>query len=297
MQNNYEPIMQSNVSDKYSISTNIKKNLFKSFNHIIENPPIEEIIEFYKKDKTTFKFNNKNFNAYINIPDDNNYFHNFYKTFGHPHVYGLYHLDKIAGTDILIGLCSMILRYDNKVWQIMDILIDKNYRSKGGLDKFISYTLPTRIMKSSAYYGICMCSNLQIEKITQKIKLPKMKSRGKMLIYLVEHTKMREILPALQTFYCSDIGFVDNFNLRVIADNKTNRAHKILHVHHNAQYREYTYDEVLRGYQYCFSIHESNEFIIESLEQEFKIKPCASAIVYSNDFKTDWSKFVKTFEI
>ena len=36
---------------------------------------------------------------------------------------------------------------------------------------------------------------------------------------------------------------------------------------------------------------------VEKLREKFKITSSSSATVYSNDFKTDWSKFVKTFEI
>jgi hypothetical protein len=84
----------------------------------------------------------------------------------------------------------------------------------------------------------------------------------------------------------------------MFVDNTTKKGYKLLHLHHNADYREeINFTEPQRGYHYCFSIHENNEYIIQELKEKFKITSSSSATVYSNDFKTDWSKFVKTFEI
>ena len=48
----------------------------------------------------------------------------------------------------------------------MDLLIKKDYRGRDNVDKFISSTLPMRVMNSGAYYAVCMNPNVQIEKIT-----------------------------------------------------------------------------------------------------------------------------------
>jgi hypothetical protein len=154
------------------------------------------------------------------------------------------------------------------------------------------------MIKNNGYYGICMNTNTIIENLTSKISLPKMKNRGKMLIYLVSYEEMNKIVATLATFYCSEIAYVDNNKTRMIVSSETKKPYKILHLHHNAEYREdVDFTELQRGYQYCFSIHESNEYIIQELKDKYKISASSSATVYSNDFKTDWSKFVKTFEI
>ncbi len=128
--------------------------------------------------------------------------------------------------------------------------------------------------------------------------MPKMKHRGKMYIYLVSYEEINKILPSLSSFYCSEIGFVDNNKSRMIVDSAKKAPIKILHLHHNADYREdMNFCEPQRNYQYCFSIHESDEFIIQDLKEKYKITSSSSATVYSNDFKANWSKFVKTFEI
>ena len=57
------------------------------------------------------------------------------------------------------------------------------------------------------------------------------------------------------------------------------------------------YTEPQRGYQYCFSIHETSEFMINELKDKYKIVSSSSATIYSCDFKTEWNKFVKTYEI
>jgi len=96
----------------------------------------------------------------------------------------------------------------------------------------------------------------------------------------------------------SKIRFIDNNKSRMFIDNTTKKGYKLLHLHHNADYREeIDFTEPQRGYHYCFSIHENNEYIIQELKEKFKITSSSSATIYSNDFKTDWSKFVKTFEI
>ena len=180
----------------------------------------------------------------------------------------------------------------------MDLKIKKAYRGTGGVNKFIRSTLFSRIIKNKGYYGICMNTNTIIETLVEKISLPKMKNRDKMLIYLVSYDDIVKILPTLSSFYCSEIAFIDNNKTRLIVDSTTKKSYKILHLHHNADYREDNdFYEPQKGYQYCFSIHESNEYIIQELKEKYKITSSTSATIYSNDFKTDWSKFVKTFEI
>ena len=297
LQSNTSQVDTSIANKKFSIGTSIKMKLFDNFLHIKENPKQEDLKQFYQDDKFTFKFNNKSFGAYIDIPNTNEYFIDYYRTFGTPYIFGLYSIDKAQGTDTMIGAVSLVLRYDNKVWQIMDLKIKKEFRGKKCLDNLITSTLPTRVMKGSAYYAISMNPNTRIDAVCNNMKLPKMKNRGKIHIYLVSFENLKNILPTLETFYCSDIGFVNNGNSRLFIDNTNNRNIKLLHLHHNADYRAFDFHDPPRGYQYCFAIHEDNEFIIRILKEEYNVDSSSSANIFSNDFKTDWSKFVKTFEI
>jgi len=285
------------ANKKFSLGTSLKMKMFDNFVHIVENPKAEDLNQFYQDDRFTFKFNNKSFGAYIDIPNNKEYFIDYYRTIGTPYIFGLYSIDKGQGTDTMIGAVSLVLRYDNKVWQIMDLKIAKEFRGKKCLDNLITSTLPTRVMKGSAYYAISMNPNARIDVICNRMKLPKMKNRGKMHIYLVSYDNIKNILPTLETFYCSEIGFVNNGNDRLFIDNTNNRNIKLLHLHHNADYREFDFHDPQKGYAYCFTIHEDNEFIVRILKEEYNIDPSSSANVFSNDFKTDWSKFVKTFEI
>lgn len=280
------------------ISNTFKKD--KITYNVKEKPSIEDLKEIDKEEKFCFKFNNKTKGAYIECHKDVEYYNEYYRTFGKPEIYGLYEIDNETKpkTKTLIGTVSLIYRYDNKSCHIMDLKIKKSHRGSGGVNKFIRSTLFSRMIKNNGYYGICFNTNTIIENLVEKISLPKMKNRGKMNIYLVSFDDITKILPTLSSFYCSEIAFVDNNKIRLIVDSTTKKSFKILHLHHNANYREETdFSDPQRGYQYCFSIHESNEFIIQELKEKFKINPSSTATVYSNDFKADWSKFVKTFEI
>jgi hypothetical protein len=284
------------ISRKCSLGTTLKMKLFDTVNHIIDNPPEAELKELYQTDKFTFKYNNKNFNGSIEIPHTKEYFIDYYRTFGTPSTFGLYYYNKATDNHTIIGGVSLILRHDNKVWQIMDLKIDNKFRGKGYINTLISGTLTTRIMKSTAYYAISMNPNTRLDAVCNSIQLPKMKNRGKVYIYVVSYENIKKILSKLETFYCSEIGFIDNNDDRVFIDSTTPHM-KMLHLHHNATYREFDYREPKRGYNYCFAIHEENEFMITTLKNENKIDPCCNATIYSNNFKADWSKFVKTFEI
>jgi hypothetical protein len=276
-------------------------NLFKKDKLTIDvkdNPSVDDLKEIEREEKFSFKFNNKSKGAYFECHKDEDYYIDYYRTFGKPQIYGLYEKNNETKEKTIIGTVTLNYRYDNKVCQIMDLKIKKAYRGTGGVNKFIRSTLFSRMIKNNGYYGICMNTNTIIENLTSKISLPKMKNRGKMLIYLVSYEEMNKIVATLATFYCSEIAYVDNNKTRMIVSSETKKPYKILHLHHNAEYREdVDFTELQRGYQYCFSIHESNEYIIQELKDKYKISASSSATVYSNDFKTDWSKFVKTFEI
>lgn len=270
---------------------------------VYENPLIEELLEITKDEKFCFNFNNKSKSSYIEASEDSSYYKDYYKTFGKAEIYGLYENNSETKIKTIIGVISLICRYDNKMCQIMDLKIKKAYRGKGGIHKFILSTFFNRMFKYNGYYGISMNPNTIIETLTNKIMIPKMKNRGNMLIYLVSFDEINKILPILTSFYCSDISFIDNNKSRLIIDSKTKKSNKILHLHHNAEYRE-TIDfyEPRNGYQYCFSIHESNNFIIQDLKDKYKIMSSSSASIYCNindcsDLIKDWSKFVKTYEI
>ena len=284
-------------SNTYSINEDpIKKDKFTI--DVKENPHDEDLKELLRDEKFCFKFNNNNKSAYIECHKDEYYFTEYYKTFGKPQIYGLYEKNTKTKYKELIGAVSLIHRYDNKVCQIMDLKIKKINRGNGGVSKFISSTLFSRMFKYDGYYAICMNSNTIIEHLSTKIKMPKLKNRGKILLYLVSFEELGKILPILSSFYCSEIGFIDNNKIRLIMDAGTKKPYKILHLHHNAEYREnIDFNEPQRGYQYCFSIHESCEFIIKELKEKHQILSSSSATIYSCDFKTDWSKFVKTYEI
>ena len=265
---------------------------------VSDKPTIEDLKEIDKEEKFCFKFNNKAKNAFIECHKDEDYYEEYYKTFGKPHIYGLYEKNNETKEKKIIGTISLIYRYDTKVCHIMDLKIKKSHRGTGGVNKFIRSTLFSRMIKNNGYYGISMNTNTIIENLVPKIMIPKMKSRGKMFIYLISFDELNKCLSSLSSFYCSDIGFIDNNKIRTFVDSVTKKPYKLLHLHHNAEYREdIDYTEPQRGFQYCFSIHESNEYIIQELKEKFKITSSSSATIYSNDFKTDWSKFVKTFEI
>jgi hypothetical protein len=282
---------------KYSLSTSIKMKLFDNFQHIILNPSLFDLKQCFQEDNFSFKLNNKGFGGYIDIPVNKEYFVDYYKNIGTPYIFGLYEVDKVNDRDIMIGMVSLILRYDNKVWQIMDLKIKKEYRGKKCVDCLISSTLSTRITKSTAYYAISMNPNPCIDAVCNNMKLPKMKNRGKMNIYITSFEDIKKILPTLENFYCSEIGFVNTNEERIFVDGSKKTNLKLLHLHHNANYRVFDYREPQRGFQYCFAIHEDNDFIIQTLKNNYSIEPNANATIFSNNFKNDWSKFVKTFEI
>jgi len=265
---------------------------------VTDKPSIEDLNELEKEERICFKFNKKAKNTFIECYKDEDYYIDYYKKFGKPYVYGLIEKHTETKEKKMIGTVSLVYRYDTKVCQIMDLKIKKSHRGSGGVTKFIRSTLFSRMIKNNGYYGIVMNSNTIIENLTSKIMLPKMKNRGKMFVYLISFDELTKCLMSLASFYCSEIGFVDNNKSRVFVDAGTKKPYKLLHLHHNAEYREdFDYYEPQRGYQYCFTIHESNEYIIQELKEKYKIASSASATIYSNDFKTDWSKFVKTFEI
>ena len=265
---------------------------------VSDKPTIEDLKEIDKEEHFCFKFNNKSKNAYIECYKDEDYYKEYYRTFGKPHIYGLYEKNSETKEKKMIGTISLIYRYDTKVCHIMDLKIKKSHRGQGGITKFIRSTLFSRLLNNKGYYGITMNTNTIIENLVTKIMMPKMKNRGKMFIYLISFDELNKCLSLLSSFYCSEIGFVDNNKIRTFIDSTTKKPYKLLHLHHNAEYREdFDFTEPQRGFQYCFSIHESNDYIIQELKEKFKITSSSSATVYSNDFKTDWSKFVKTFEI
>lgn len=286
---------EDNTGDNSYDNTEKKNNIIMK---VIENPSVEDLKLLHKDEKYCFNFNNKNKSTYLDCPKDEDYYIEYYKTFGKPQIYGLYETNNDTKISKLIGSVSLINRYDNKVCHIMDLKILKKYRGIGGINKFIMSTLFSRMFKYNGYYCICMNNNTIVEKLTNKIIMPKMSNRGNMLIYLVSFDEMNKILPILSSFYCSDIAFINNKNARIFVDCVTKKSYKILHLHHNAEYREeIDYHEIQKGYQYCFSIHESSTFIIKDLKENYKITSNSSASIYSNYFTADWSKFVKTYEI
>jgi hypothetical protein len=289
--------MTDSIRNRHSLKTFIKKQFVEKFNHVITNPPEEHLAELHNNENFCFKFNNKSFAAKIIIPCNQEFYYEFYREIGTPHIYGLYNHDKEHDTDTIIGCLIMILRFDNRIWQILDIKIKKEFQGNGYLDALISATLPIRMLKNTGYYTISMNPNPRIDVICSKMKMPKMKSRGKMYIYIVRYEIITLMISFLQTFYSSDIGFIDNNNKRVWYDIANRKELKLLHLHHNSHIRQFDYREPVEGYQYAFAIHESQDFIIKGIKDEYDVDPCATANVFSNDFKPDWSKFVKTFEI
>lgn len=289
--------MVDSISKKHSLKTVIKKAFVDNFNHVISNPPEEHLKELYNQEPFCFKYNNKSFAAYFAIPRDKNYFAEFYRDIGTPHVYGMYNHDSESKKDTIIGTLTMILRHDNRIWQIIDVKIKKDFQGRGLLDKLISATLPLRMLKNTAYYTISMNPNPRVDTICASMKITKMKNRGKMLIFIVTYEQITRMLSYLQTFYSSDVGFVNNSSKRVWYDCAGKKEIKVLHLQHNSDCRQFDFREPQRGYSYCFAIHETNEFVIKGLKDDHRVEPCANANIYTNDFKTDWSKFVKTSEI
>jgi hypothetical protein len=296
----YDPKVLVNTSkakpENLAIETIVRKD--KLSIEVGSKPSSADLQEIVKDDKHYFNFNNKAKSTYIECYNDEEYFIEFYKKFGKPEIYGLYEKNSDTNYKKIIGVITLICRYDTKVCHIMDMKIRKQYRGIGGISKFIMATLLNRLFKYNGYYGITMNNNTIVESLSKKIMMPTMKNRGKMLIYLVSYDEINKILPILSSFYCSEISFIDNNKSRLFVDSTTNKAYKLLHLNHNAEYLEtFDFDKPKPGYQYCFSIHESSEFMIQELQEKYKIGSSSSATVYSNDFKPDWSKFVKTFEI
>jgi hypothetical protein len=285
------------ISSKHSLKTVIKRAFIDNFNHVISDPPVEHLNELYNQDYFCFKYANKSFAANFAIPYGKEYFTAFYKDIGTPYIYGMYNHDTEKNTDTIIGTLTMIHRHDNRVLQIIDVKIKKEWQGRGLLNTLISATLPIRVLKNTGYYIISMNPNPRIDSICKNMIMTRMKHRGKMLIFIVSFEQITRMLSYLQTFYSSDIGFVNNNNRRNWYDTAGKKHIKLLHLHHNALYRQFDFREPQRGYQYCFAIHEEQEFILKGLKDEFNAEPCASANIFTNNFKTDWSKFIKTSEI
>lgn len=287
----------SNISGKHSLKTVIKRAFIDNFNHVISDPPEEHLTELYNQDHFCFKYANKSFAAYFAIPRGKEYFIDFYKDIGTPYIYGMYNHDTEKNTDTIIGTLTMIHRHDNRILQIVDVKIKKEFQSRGLLDKLISATLPIRMLKNTGYYIISMNPNPRVDTICKNMIMTRMKNRGKMLIFIVSFEKITRMLPYLQTFYSGDIGFVNNNQKRIWYDAAGKKELKLLHLHHNSLYRQFDFREPQNGYQYCFAIHEDNDFIIKGLKDDYNVDPCSTANIFANEFKTDWSKFVKTSEI
>jgi hypothetical protein len=296
----YDPKVLLNTDkgkpENLAIETIVRKD--KLSIEVGSKPSSADLQEIEKDDKHYFNFNNKAKSTYIECYKNEDYYIEFYKNFGKPEIYGLYEKNSDTNYKKIIGVITLICRYDTKVCHIMDMKIRKQYRGIGGISKFIMSTLLNRLFKYNGYYGITMNNNTIVESLSKKIMMPNMKNRGKMFIYLVSYDEINKILPILSSFYCSEISFIDNNKSRVFVDSTTNKAYKLLHLNHNAEYREtIDFDKPKTGYQYCFSIHESSEYMIQELQEKYKIVSSSSATIYSNNFKPDWSKFVKTFEI
>jgi len=292
--------MASNVStiaNKHSLKTFIKRAFIDNFNHVISDPPEEHLNELYNQEHFCFKYANKSFAAYFAIPSAKEYFMDFYRDIGSPYIYGMYNHDTEKKTDTIIGTLTMIHRHDNRILQIIDIKIKKEYQSRGLLDKLIFATLPIRLLKNTGYYIISMNPNPRVDIICKNMKITKIKNKGKMMIFIVSFEQITRMLSHLQTFYSDDIGFVNNNNKRIWYDVAGKKEIKLLHLHHNSHNRQFDFREPQRGYQYCFTIHEEHDFIIKGLKYDYNVESCASANIFANDFKTDWSKFVKTSEI
>ena len=287
----------STISNKHSLKTVIKRAFIDNFNHVISDPPEEHLNELYSQDYFCFKYANKSFAAHFAIPRGQEYFTDFYREIGTPYIYGMYNHDTEKKTDTIIGTLTMIHRHDNRILQIVDVKIKKEFQGNGLLDKLISATLPIRMLKNTGYYIISMNPNPRVDIICKNMIMKKMKNRGKMMIFIVSLEQITRMLSHLQTFYSGDIGFVNNNDKRIWYDAAGKKALKILHLHHNSLYRQFDFREPQRGYQYCFAIHEDNDFIIKGLKDDYNAEPCATANIFANDFKTDWSKFIKTSEI
>jgi hypothetical protein len=290
-------VNDSSIAHKHSLKTIIKRAFIDNFNHVINNPPEEHLKELYDQDYFCFKYANKSFAAHFAIPDDKEYFMDFYRDFGTPYVYGLYNYDKEKNIDTIIGTLTMVYRHDNRILQILDVKIKKEHQSQGLLDTLISATIPLRILKNTEYYTISMNPNPRVDSICGNMIINKLKNRGKMMIFIVNFELIKQILPYLETFYASDIGFVNNHVKRVWYDAAGKKELKLLHLHHNSHYRQYDFREPVIDYSYCFAIHEGNEFVLQDFKEKYDVEPCASATVFSKGFKTDWTKFVKTSEI
>ena len=287
----------STISNKHSLKTVIKRAFIDNFNHVISDPPEEHLNELYNQDYFCFKYANKSFAAHFAIPRGQEYFTNFYREIGTPYIYGMYNHDTEKKTDTIIGTLTMIHRHDNRILQIVDVKIKKEFQGNGLLDKLISATLPIRMLKNTGYYIISMNPNPRVDIICKNMIMTKMKNRGKMMIFIVSFEQITRMLSHLQTFYSGDIGFVNNNDKRIWYDAAGKKELKLLHLHHNSLYRQFDFREPQRGYQYCFAIHEDNDFIIKGLKDDYNVEPCATANIFANDFKTDWSKFIKTSEI
>ena len=152
-------------SSSSSISTSIKTSLSKTFKkekltiNVSYAPSIEDLQQFDKAEKFCFKFNNKAKNAYIDCHKDEDYYMDYYRTFGKPYVYGLYEKNNETKESKIIGTVSLIYRYDTKVCHIMDLKIKKSHRGSGGVNKFIRSTLFSRVLNNKGYYAISMNTN------------------------------------------------------------------------------------------------------------------------------------------
>jgi hypothetical protein len=306
MSNEFENYVTNDISNKYTIKTILRNKFCKNFNHLISSPPVEDLNYLESKMKTYFNFNKIIRGGYITLPSQQqsgvtNYYIDFYKTFGKPYIYGLYNRDVENNKDIIIGAITLVFRHDYNIWQIMDMKVLPDYRKQGSVGTFIRGTFFKRMSKTTSYYIICFDDNKIIDKIINNSIIPNMIDRGKMYIYLITHEQMNDIITILEYFYDSQIGFINNENLRVIANFNNNQSYKILHLNHNNSNSNRHIDistiSTDNLYKYCFSIHESNNYVIEKLKDEYNIDYSSTATIYSNNFITDWSKFVKTYEI
>ena len=125
--------MTTNISTPQSASSassssfaNILSNTFKQSKFTIsvkENPSVEDLKEIEKEERFVFRFNNKTKGSYFECHKDEDYYINYYKTFGKPQIYGLYEKNNELKIKNIIGTVSLNYRYDNKVCQILPDLL------------------------------------------------------------------------------------------------------------------------------------------------------------------------------
>jgi hypothetical protein len=194
--------------------------------------------------------------------------------------------------NMLIGTCFIVKKQFPDCWYLADLKIDKKHR-KLGLVYYLYktyYDLFTKINKSG--FGVTMnggSSSQRMQSIARSLGC----NSSKLYIYFVDDKEIQNLIDL------KILRFQQFINLKQKKELILKSSETVLPLLHGIlqppdQKNFISSPIVLKGYMYMFCCQE--ECIIYQLEEQYKLKPYASAVIYSKNMSNDFS-FLNTSEI